>query len=230
MKVYGALESATLEIMTNAQETAASKYEGRILYNSEGKEIKLCNGTAAESLVPVGVVQDFAGSSAPTGWLLCDGSAISRTTYAKLFAVVSTTYGAGDGSTTFNLPDAQGRMTIGAGSGSGLTARSLGDTGGSETDSIPAHNHQWMDYDPNHDGVADRNATFNSSGTKIDIPTDTTSHWDTGDVLFTGIGKNTTGSDSQISLIVNDSYTDNEAAQSVDTVSPFLCFNKIIKY
>ena len=51
-----------------------------------------------------GMVMAFAGTSAPSGWLKCDGSAISRTTYAKLFAAIGTTYGTGDGSTTFNLP------------------------------------------------------------------------------------------------------------------------------
>ncbi|MBR2556475.1 MAG: tail fiber protein [Aeriscardovia sp.] len=55
--------------------------------------------------VPTGCVQAFAGSTTPAGWLLCDGSAVSRTTYAKLFAVIGTTYGTGDGSTTFNLPN-----------------------------------------------------------------------------------------------------------------------------
>lgn len=58
-----------------------------------------------QSVAPVGVVQAFAGSATPDGWLLCDGSAVSRTTYAALFAVIGTTYGSGNGSTTFNLPD-----------------------------------------------------------------------------------------------------------------------------
>lgn len=65
----------------------------------------------------VGVVSPYAGSSAPTGWLLCDGSAVSRTTYASLFAITSTTYGVGDGSTTFNLPDLRSRIPVGAGTG-----------------------------------------------------------------------------------------------------------------
>ena len=55
--------------------------------------------------IPIGVVQAFAGSTTPQGWLLCDGSAISRTDYAELYAVIGDTYGDGDGSTTFNLPD-----------------------------------------------------------------------------------------------------------------------------
>lgn len=66
---------------------------------------------------PVGMVSPFAGAAAPTGWLLCDGSAVSRATYAALFTAISTTYGVGDGSTTFNLPDLKGRSVIGAGAG-----------------------------------------------------------------------------------------------------------------
>jgi microcystin-dependent protein len=56
----------------------------------------------------------WAGSTAPTGWLLCNGAAVSRTTYSDLFAVISTTYGTGNGSTTFNVPDLQRRFPLGA--------------------------------------------------------------------------------------------------------------------
>jgi microcystin-dependent protein len=88
----------------------------------------------------------FAGSSAPTGWLVCDGSAISRATYSALFAVIGTTYGAGNGSTTFNIPDLRGRAAIGTGQGSGLTSRTLAQAGGEETHiltttEMPSHNH-----------------------------------------------------------------------------------------
>jgi microcystin-dependent protein len=65
----------------------------------------------------VGVVLPYAGSSAPTGFLLCDGSAVSRSTYADLFDVIGTIYGAGNESTTFNLPDLRDRTPIGAGAG-----------------------------------------------------------------------------------------------------------------
>lgn len=60
-----------------------------------------------------GMIFPYAGSSAPTGFLLCDGSAVSRTTYADLFALISTTYGSGDGSTTFNVPNLKGRFPLG---------------------------------------------------------------------------------------------------------------------
>lgn len=80
----------------------------------------------------IGEVRMCTALIAPSKWLLCDGAAIARTTYASLFAVINTTYGVGDGSTTFNIPDFRGRTAVGAGQGSGLTNRALGDALGEE--------------------------------------------------------------------------------------------------
>lgn len=74
---------------------------------------------------PAGLVVPFAGATIPSGWLDCDGAAVSRTTYKKLFDALGTTWGGGDGSTTFNLPDLRGRCILGVGTGSGLTAAHL---------------------------------------------------------------------------------------------------------
>src|SRR5690606_17924783 len=88
-------------------------------------------GTAAtdaatvSQLVPIGTVVDYAGSTAPTGWLFCAGQAVSRSTYAALFSVIGTTYGVGDGSTTFNLPDLRGRVTAGRDNMGGVSAGRL---------------------------------------------------------------------------------------------------------
>ncbi|MEM7182654.1 MAG: phage tail protein [Spirochaetota bacterium] len=74
------------------------------------------------SLIPVGTILPYAAASVPpTGFLLCDGSAVSRTTYASLFAVLGTTLGSGDGSTTFNLPDTKAAMPVGAGTSTRFT-------------------------------------------------------------------------------------------------------------
>jgi microcystin-dependent protein len=70
---------------------------------------------AVSSLMPSGVVLPFGGTAAPTGWLLCDGSPISRTTYSALFSAIGTTHGTGDGVNTFNLPDMRGVFPRGAG-------------------------------------------------------------------------------------------------------------------
>jgi microcystin-dependent protein len=88
----------------------------------------------------------YAGATSPEGWLLCNGAAVSRTTYANLFALIGTTYGSGDGTTTFNVPDMRSRMPIGAGSGTGLTTRALAATGGAESvviasSNLPTHVH-----------------------------------------------------------------------------------------
>ena len=94
---------------------------------------------AQEDSTPAGSMIMFGGAVAPTGWLFCDGAAVSRETYAALFAAIGTTWGAGDGSTTFNLPDARGRSAMGAGQGSGLTARTLGTTLGEESHALTAN-------------------------------------------------------------------------------------------
>lgn len=70
----------------------------------------------SQSLVPAGAVMPFAMNLAPSGWLAADGTAVSRSTYATLFAAISTTHGSGDGSTTFNLPDLRGIFVRGSGS------------------------------------------------------------------------------------------------------------------
>lgn len=80
----------------------------------------------------IGTIKAWSGAAVPGGWLDCNGAAVSRSDYAALFAEIGTAYGAGDGSTTFNVPDFRGRSIVGAGTGSGLTARARGATGGAE--------------------------------------------------------------------------------------------------
>jgi microcystin-dependent protein len=83
--------------------------------------------------MPTGGLIPYAGAVAPPGYLACNGQAVSRVTYAALFSVLGTVYGPGDGVTTFNVPDLQGRLPLGAGAGVGLTPRVLGGQGGIET-------------------------------------------------------------------------------------------------
>lgn len=114
------------------------------------------------ALAATGVVLPFAGATAPAGWLLCAGQLVSRATYAALFAAIGTAYGAGDGSTTFGLPDLRGRVPAGKDNmggtaanrlttaGSGVNGATLGAVGGTETHTLteaqmPAHSHRYND-------------------------------------------------------------------------------------
>ena len=95
--------------------------------------------------IPAGVINMWATTTAPTAWLLCDGTAVSRTTYASLFAVISTTYGVGDGSTTFNLPNLKGKVPVGRDSGD-ASFDTMGELGGAKTHTLtsaemPVHTH-----------------------------------------------------------------------------------------
>lgn len=111
-----------------------------------------------DAATPTGTVADFAGASAPSGWLLCYGQAISRTTYAALFTVIGATFGNGNGSTTFNVPDCRGRVSAGkdnmggtsanrlTGLSGGVNGDVLGGVGGAEAHTLtvaqmPAHTH-----------------------------------------------------------------------------------------
>lgn len=137
----------------------------------------------AAGINPIGSVIDFVGISAPSGWLLCFGQAISRTTYSALFAITSTTYGNGNGSTTFNLPDLRGRVTAGTDNMGGTPANRLtgqsggvdgdrGDVGGNQTNTLtdaqmPSHFHL--------NGVGDADSNIFIYGfTATDVPGDAT--------------------------------------------------------
>lgn len=94
---------------------------------------------AAPSLVPPGTVQFYAANTAPAGWVKANGAALSRTTYAELFAAVGTTFGVGDGSTTFNLPDMRGEFPRGWDDGRGIdSGRAFGDA---QLDALQDHTH-----------------------------------------------------------------------------------------
>jgi len=120
---------------------------------SGGTEI-INNGELLEGGIPTATIVPWTDSSVPSGFLECNGTAVSRTTYAALFAIVGTTYGVGDGSTTFNLPDLQDNVPVGksgtkpiASTGGANTVASTGNVGGStanatlSTAQLASHSH-----------------------------------------------------------------------------------------
>lgn len=162
-----------------------------------------------------GMVMPYAGSSAPSGWLLAYGQDVSRTTYSALFSAIGTTYGSGDGSTTFTLPDLRGRVVAGQddmGSTSanrltnqsgGLNGDTLGATGGSETHTLteaqlPAHSHSL--------GTNGRVQVGNDNGTAYS-------------------GKWVSGSGSTITYSTEDTGSDT----AHNNVQPTIILNYIIK-
>jgi microcystin-dependent protein len=132
---------------------------------------------------PIGIIADFAGPTAPSGWLMCDGRLVSRTTYSALFAAIGTYWGAGDGSTTFALPNVNGRAAIGPGTvidqNSNSYAFSFATTQGFlsnpilqanlpnynlVTDAQGNHNHGGYAVGANHDHTTDNQGNHSHGG------------------------------------------------------------------
>jgi microcystin-dependent protein len=127
-------------------------------------QAKLASGVGT----PAGAVMPFAMNSAPAGWLAADGSNVNRTTYASLFSAISTTYGAGDGSTTFALPDLRGYFVRGSGTNGDATAS--GTFGAKQADEFKSHNHTVVDVN-----TANVNAGGGANGAPSGTITRTTS-------------------------------------------------------
>jgi microcystin-dependent protein len=173
--------------------------------------------------LPTGVVVPFAGATAPDGYLLCYGQAVSRSTYSDLFAATGTTYGAGDGSTTFNVPDLRGRVPAGkddmggpaanriTNGGSGITGTTLGANGGAETHTLttaqmPAHNHGVTD--PSHLHNMLTRADLDNSGGAGAYSAGASNLGQTSQSAFTGISIQNTGgggahNNTQPTIILN---------------------------
>lgn len=117
-------------------------------------DVVTASGTNTYAYPPVGSITAYAGSTAPTGWLLCSGANVSRTTYNALWLLIGTTYGAGDGTSTFGLPDLRGRVVVALDNMGGTDAarlsvsNTLGGSGGAQTHTlttteIPKHTHSF---------------------------------------------------------------------------------------
>lgn len=101
---------------TNIEDKKRNTYSANIidslLENAGGGNQEIDFSEILDKLAPIGSGMDFFGSTAPTNYMFANGAAISRSTYSELFAIIGTTYGAGDGSTTFNLPDKRSRVSV----------------------------------------------------------------------------------------------------------------------
>ncbi len=114
---------------TTAQNNAFTGAAGELSYDTATEGLIVHDGSTAGGfeIMPSGSIIAFGGAAAPdAGWLLCDGSNVSRTTYARLFAAISTAYGTGDGASTFGLPDLRDRVLLGKGSNNGTVGTETG--------------------------------------------------------------------------------------------------------
>lgn len=157
----------------------------------------------------LGEIRIFAGNFAPQGWAFCDGQLLAISQNQALFSLLGTTYG-GDGQTTFALPDLRGRVPMNAGSGPGLTPRSLGQTGGQEqvtlnVSQIPAHTHQ---------------ARASSEAPDTNSPEDAVPAQKARTYLY-----NTGDSDVNMGTTAISSTG---GSQAHDNMQPYLCLNYII--
>lgn len=176
---------------------------------------------------PTGAISMFAGSSAPTDWLLCDGSAVSRTTYSGLFTVLSTTYGSGDGSTTFNLPDLKGKVPVGYNSAD-TSFDALGETGGAKTHTLtvaemPSHTHTQNahTHTQNAHGHRARYDNICASGTAIDGGMSTGTQWKAANTWIensTATNQNTTATNQNTG-----------GGGAHNNLQPYIVLNYIIK-
>jgi len=168
---------------------------------------------------PVGAVISFAGATAPGGWLMCDGTAVSRATYAALFAVIGTQYGVGDGSTTFNLPNMKGRVPVGR-DGADTDWDVLGETRGAKTHTLAAgevpnhghtlvnagsHNHAYSNAWTNApgDGPSDINRYHVAVGIPNDRGLGTAGNGDHGHTVNATTGGGGAHNNIQPSIVLN---------------------------
>jgi microcystin-dependent protein len=146
---------------------------------------------SAASILPIGSMLLWSASTAPSGFLLCDGSAVNRLSFAALFAVIGTTWGVGDGSTTFNVPNTAGRVVRGVGSGyaqatsGGLDTQTATGSQVISSANLPPHRHQQarggginiissgstqvqgISDNTGSDGQTQPNATYQENGTTL---------------------------------------------------------------
>ena len=209
------INSASLALSGSSDRTTSPGEVSVVVSEGSGVWREVTNPPTS---IPPGTIVDYAGSSAPSGWLLCDGSTVNRSTYAALFSAIGTTFGSGDGSTTFVLPDLRGRATFGkddmGGSTagrvtdavSGIAGTTLGDAGGHQA--VGAHTHGVTD--PGHTHSLTMATVVNFSGSPL------FTYW------YPAGSTNTSSATTGISI---DSGGDGDS----ENMPPAMILNKIIK-
>lgn len=185
------------------------------------------NDAPGAAALPVGAITMWSTPTSPSGWLLCDGSAVSRNLYAHLFSVIGTTFGTGDGSTTFNVPNASGRGVRGFGTAPFNVFGAIGGNDGFTlaANQLPNHAHTYTE--PNS-GTGHKHSASQGGG-----PFNIVSS--TGGIQLQGYTENVSGPDTGFSttgITINDSLTlggVQQTQQQVNLINRFLTLQFIIK-
>ena len=162
--------TGSLQLPTGTTAQRPTPATGDIRFNTTLTQFEGYNGSAWGEIangVPAGSVFTFASTTVPSGYLECNGAAVSRSTYATLFATISTTFGVGDGSSTFNLPDLRGQFVRGwanNATGTGDDGRSFAS---SQADQNKTHGHTASVTDPGHKHVTKGHGTQDDGGSNL---------------------------------------------------------------
>lgn len=196
---------------------------------------------------PTGSVMDYAGVTAPVGWILCDGTSYPTATYPALFTVIGYAFGGSD--VNFNVPDCRSRMTVGAGQGTGLSSRALAAKGGEETHllsiaEMPSHSHtdSGHNHTQNSHTHTDSGHVHSFGGTNINYGAFTPTGGPASNGLFaagasgtspylSGVATASAGisTNTATNIASNAVITNTGGGTAHNTMAPFVVFNKIIK-
>lgn len=193
-------EIGYLDGVTEAVQTQLDTLDSTVL--ALDSEVSTAQATA-DRAAPTGVVQAYLGTSAPTGWLLCDGTAVSRTTYSALFALFGTRYGVGDGTTTFNLPDLRSRFLRGAADTATLSGTVAGADTHTHTGSAISSGGHTHTYSGTVDETGSGNQKFVQSGTNSGTVTALHQHTYSGTTATGGVHSHSLGVDSANNIPAN---------------------------
>lgn len=202
---------------------------GQILKSGSGNTLNWATETAAEANVeafviedpnPIGSIHQWSTNGAPSKWLICDGSAVSRATYSDLFAVIGETYGTGDGGSTFNLPDLRARVPVGIGTNI--------DANGVSAAFVLGQTNATVDGSPLSGGEYQHTLTAAQSG--LPSHTHTVTTMGNGNTWLTTYSRGGThGSERDQAVLTTSTAGGDDATSAHNVIQPFIALNYIIK-
>jgi microcystin-dependent protein len=231
-------------IRTNKIRSINSSFVNMDVSNADIKNLNVHHDITLNNnpYLPIGIVLPYATTTAPEGWLVCNGQEVSKTTYASLWNVIGTTFGTSVLPDNFILPDLRGRVIVGNGTGIGLTARSIGDISGAETHTLtenemPSHNHTGTtNSSGNHSHTYQDVATTEAGGSGTNDKIGLNSPDNDNGLIYRGADGNLYNTPQNLNTSTNGDHThtfttnNTGGGQPHNNMPPFAVLNYIIKY